>query len=64
MKLLLAPLLALAATAALAQPVEIQGRLVVIRASIGISLGVSGTTDAATMMREIRSMECRARRGA
>lgn len=36
----------------LAQPVEIQGRLVVIRASIGISLGVSGTTDAATMMRE------------
>ena len=37
---------------ALAQPVDIQGRLVVIRASIGISLGVSGTTDAATMMRE------------
>jgi diguanylate cyclase (GGDEF)-like protein len=38
--------------AALSTPVEIQGRLVVIRASIGISLGVAGQTDAPSMMRE------------
>jgi diguanylate cyclase (GGDEF)-like protein len=36
----------------LAAPVEIQGRYVVIRASIGISLGVAGQTDAPAMMRE------------
>ncbi len=38
--------------AALSQPLETHGHAVVIRASIGISQGVSGTTDAAAMMRE------------
>jgi len=38
--------------ATLATPADLDGRLVVIRASIGISLGVSGITDAPTMMRE------------
>ena len=36
----------------LATSADMAGRLVVIRASIGISLGVSGTTDAPSMMRE------------
>ena len=37
---------------ALAAPWDLDGRLLVIRASIGISLGVSGTTDAPSLMRE------------
>ncbi|MFN8622936.1 MAG: EAL domain-containing protein [Chloroflexota bacterium] len=37
---------------ALSVPVEIAGRPVVVRASIGITLGVAGTTEAAAMMRE------------
>ena len=36
----------------LTTPTELAGRLIVIRASIGISLGLSGTTDAPAMLRE------------
>jgi predicted signal transduction protein with EAL and GGDEF domain len=36
----------------LAEPLEIEGRPVIVHGSIGISLGVAGTTDAEALMRE------------
>ena len=38
--------------AAIAEPFETDGRSLVVRASVGISLGVAGDTDAQTLMRE------------